>query len=947
MAGESDGGGVAAVDPSLLERTEELAALRGFAAGLRDGAGLLLVEGAAGIGKTRLVREVRGMAQAAGARVLAARCTELERDFAFGAVRQLFEPIVAAGSEAESAQWWSGPAAGARSVFAYAGGDVGGTAGEFAVLHGLYWLAVNMSNDGLLLILDDLHWCDEASLRWLVYALPRIEGVPISVVAAARPGDWGGDRRLLALIGEQAVRVVRPRPLSESATGQVLAEALGETVEEGFAAAIHTQTSGNPLLVRAVARTVEAERLAPSTANVPRLLEIEGSAVEKMLRVRLAGVIPQAAVLAQAIAVLGGEADFGQAAALAGLDAESAGKAVAALINIEILQRDTPLRFVHPMVQTAVYDHLDLGARQSRHTSAARLLAAADADPERVAVQLLHTAPAGDPGTVTSLRRAAGAALRRGSPDSAHIYLRRALTEPPPDADRLGVLCDLATTTRVLNFSDAADYLSQAHRLAGDPTLRAELACGYGVALYIMGRVGQAVPAFTKALEELPPDDDDVRRRLETYLFNVPFVSVGWDHLWDRLPELRALPPADTIGARMLSSILAAHRVAAGEPEGIAEIGAALGDGLLVEEATSELATLSALWVLVTASPGDGVATATRAIARAQSQGSATALAGFHMYRALGWLSMGQLNEAETDAQESLRLVDATGSVMLEPIATAFLADALLERGEIAEAEAALRSVTLPKTGLPFYNLHVESKILSTRDQHADALDICVEAGRAATAHHQINPATVPWRSQAALSLHALGRVREAREYAGEELGLARRFGVPHSLGRALRVAGLVAEREEALPLLREAVEILAKSVARLEHARALIDLGTLHRRAGQRTQARQYLQQGADLADVCGAQPVLDRAAGELRILGARPRLTRTSGPHSLTPSELRVAEMAATGRTNREIAQALFVTPKTVEVHLTNIYRKLKVSSRRKLATALEPGRRVSHAS
>ncbi|MEO3813459.1 AAA family ATPase [Sphaerisporangium sp. B11E5] len=925
------------MDSSLLERDNELTALRSFTTGLAAGAGLLLVEGPAGIGKTRLLREARAMAQAAGARVLSARCTELDRDFAFGAVRQLFEPLLATGTAAELEQWWSGPAAGARPVFAYAGGDLRVPAGEFAVLHGLYWLAVNMAGQGLLLIVDDLHWCDEASLRWLVYVLPRIEGVPISVIAAGRSGDWGGDRRLLASLGEQAVRALRPRPLSESAVGRMLSETLGEEVETGFAEACRTQTSGNPLFVRALAQTIEAERLAPSTVNVPRLLEIEGSAVEKMLRVRLAGVAPEATALAQALAVLGGQAELSQAAALAGLDGDAAGEAVTALVNIELVQRDAPLRFAHPMIQSAVYEHLDLGARQARHTRAARLLTAAGADPEMVAVQLLHTAPASDAAVVAALREAAAAALRRGAPDSAHNYLRRALAEPPSEGDRLGVLCDLADTTRELNFADAADYLSQAYHLAADPALRARLACSYGVTLYILGRVGEAVTVLGGAIDELPPEDDDLRRRLETYLFNVPFISAGWDHLWQRLPALRALPPADTIGARMLSCVIASYDVSAGDPAGTELVRGSMADGRLVEEATSELATLTALWTLTTASPGEGVETATRAIARAQVMGSATGLGGLYMYRALGWLYQGQLDEAEADAGEALGLLYATGFSISIAIVTAFQAWALLEQGDLDAAVTALGAPEPSQTGLPFYGLYVESALLRARGTYADALDKAREAGHAAAALHQVNPAVVPWRSEAALCLHALGRTEEAQDLAEEELVLARRFGAPHALGRALRVAGLLADRDKSTALLQEAVDVLAPSTARLEHAKALADLGAAHRRAGQRVLARRFLQQGADLADVCGARPLLEQATKELRVLGARPRLSRTSGLRSLTPSELRVAELAVTGHTNREIAQALFVTPKTVEVHLTNAYRKFKVSSRRQLAQAL----------
>ena len=136
---------------------------------------------------------------------------------------------------------------------------------------------------------------------------------------------------------------------------------------------------------------------------------------------------------------------------------------------------------------------------------------------------------------------------------------------------------------------------------------------------------------------------------------------------------------------------------------------------------------------------------------------------------------------------------------------------------------------------------------------------------------------------------------------------------------------------------LREAVEVLAGSSARLEHARALVDLGAMLRRANRRKEARDPLQQGLELARKCGAKPLAERAHTELVATGARPRRLVFSGLEALTPSERRVAAMAAEGMTNRELAQALFVTPRTVEVHLSSVYRKLEISSRSQLSHAL----------
>jgi DNA-binding CsgD family transcriptional regulator len=147
----------------------------------------------------------------------------------------------------------------------------------------------------------------------------------------------------------------------------------------------------------------------------------------------------------------------------------------------------------------------------------------------------------------------------------------------------------------------------------------------------------------------------------------------------------------------------------------------------------------------------------------------------------------------------------------------------------------------------------------------------------------------------------------------------------------------LIEGGKEGLALLEEAVEVLADSPAKLEHAKARTELGAALRRANRRSQARDHLRRAVELATICGALPLASRAESELLATGARPRRIALSGVDSLTPSERRVAELAAQGPTNREIAQALFVTPKTVEVHLSRVYRKLGISSRSQLAGAL----------
>ena len=194
------------------------------------------------------------------------------------------------------------------------------------------------------------------------------------------------------------------------------------------------------------------------------------------------------------------------------------------------------------------------------------------------------------------------------------------------------------------------------------------------------------------------------------------------------------------------------------------------------------------------------------------------------------------------------------------------------------------------------------------------------------------------WRAEAALTYAALGNGGEARRLAGEQLAVARRFGRPRQLGMSLRTCGLVEGGDAGLQLLADAVDALERSLSRLELARAVADYGAALRRAGRRVQARAELERALDLAHHCGARRIAARAREELVAAGAKPRRDATTGRDALTAAELRVTRLAAEGLSNREIAQALFVTIRTVTTHLGHVYQKLEISGREQLPSALE---------
>src|SRR5205823_10803474 len=245
--------GAGAAFPSpLLEREAELAAIAALVDGAQQGAGRLLAfEGRAGVGKSRLVAATREAASAAGLDVLAARAGELEQEFAFGVVRQLFEPLLAAASQEERADLLAGAASLAGPLFddsPLATSLVGASDVSFPTLHGLYWLVANIaSRRPTLLAIDDLHWCDAPTLRLLAYLSHRLEGLPLLVAVALRPPSQSDEAALLTeLVTGPAAVVVRPGGLGLDSIANLARTALGGEPEHAFCVACRDTTDGNP-----------------------------------------------------------------------------------------------------------------------------------------------------------------------------------------------------------------------------------------------------------------------------------------------------------------------------------------------------------------------------------------------------------------------------------------------------------------------------------------------------------------------------------------------------------------------------------------------------------------------------------------------------------------------------------------------------------------------------
>jgi DNA-binding CsgD family transcriptional regulator len=605
----------------------------------------------------------------------------------------------------------------------------------------------------------------------------------------------------------------------------------------------------------------------------------------------------------------------------------------------------SPLGFVHPLVLEVVYREQSAGERQLAHARAAALLRARGASHEEIATHLLATAPAGDPAVVETLREAGRSAARKGAVDSAMTYLRRAREEPPRSEDRVDVLRELGLAESLSDGPLAARHLRAAYTATSDPAMRAVVAhVLLRLVLFTEGPT-EALDLARRYREDLPAAMEDARLGIEAFelsliLFGV--VSVGDPAQAARLERFRDPALGAGPGAKMAMAIAAViWSQLDGSGDECARLASASLEGDALLGADPGYFGIAPITVLAWADRPEVTAALDEALAKAHSHGSLFAISGLHMWQGGAHLRRGELDEAETVlplAQSEFNLWSFGAGAGL--YLNGFRAIVQLERGELESARRSLAAVAEhPDDDADGTRYFDNARLAVAAVEGVDPTRL-LEMTEAHAARHArvINPAYNPWREYKIRALAKLGRREEARELAEENLRLTRHWGAPGTVGAAVRAMARVSDPDEMLSNLEEAAAVLDGGTARLEQAKALTALGRALRAARRPTDAREPLQRAVELAEACGSERVRDIARAELAASGARPRRTALSGVASLTPSEERVARLAADGMTNREVAQKLFVTPKTVEVHLSNAYRKLEIRSRRQLAGALE---------
>jgi DNA-binding CsgD family transcriptional regulator len=931
----------------LLERERELATLREGVTRARAGEGtLLLIEGPAGVGKTVLVHEARAAAERAHILPLEARGSQLEQSFAFGAVRQLLEPVI--GKEPGRADLFAGGAGPAARLFEPGqrrqdSADVG-----FEALHSLYWLVVNIADRAPLVVLvDDCHWVDQDSVRFLAYLAQRIEGLPVTMLLAGRPPEATDAGSLWAQVTSLSSAIaLYPRPLSPHAAAALVRERLGAEAAEDFCRACHSATGGNPLFLRELLGALDAAGIVPSATAAEEVQAVGPAAVSRFVWHRLAALGPAAAELARAVAVLGDGSDLLLAARVSGLSEDEGRQVADALVRADIFVRAESLGFVHPIVRAALYEDLAPGERQEWHAAAAEALAREGASAERVTAHLLLAPPRGDQHRVGTLRSAATDAAHRGAPGAAGAYLRRALAESPAEQERAEILtelgrCEVAT----MQFEAAEEHLRTALASGATLTTRAVAASWLGRCAIVSGggSARAAADALASLAAELQATDPERSLELGSELLAVTSaftqLRADVDAQLQRFGDQAQGYPGFEAVARIHSAY---EQLLRGEPAAAAmdEVEQALAAGL-PHSAYSALPN-AALLALLALRLGERYELAVQlldaALERAQQEGHATRQGILHAHRAAIALAQGSLHDAQAEADTGLLLVERSHFVALMLVAVAITV--YVERGELDDA------ARLAQAGEAFgiaNRAHVSDfltargRLRIAQGRLEEGVADLLRCGQRREARGQRWPSD--WKAHAAPAVAALGDKQLAVKLAREQLAAARRVDTPRALGMSLRAAALAIGGDDRLALLREAVSVLERSSARLELAHALADLGAELSRSGLRREGRDAARRAFKLAGQCGALALAETALAELRAGPGRRARIELTGPDALTAAEWRVCRQAAAGQTNRELAQALFVTEKTVERHLSSAYAKLGIHSRFQLAAALGP--------
>ncbi|WP_316761867.1 helix-turn-helix transcriptional regulator [Streptomyces herbicida] len=925
--------------PTLLGRERERDTL--YELLVRPGGASVLLRGGFGSGKSGLLTDLGERARAAGFAVLSACCEPAAGHRPEGTPpRTMCSLVPDGGAEPATAlvRWLA------------AGATAPPTDETLAA-------ARSAPAQRVLVLVDDLQWADAASLRELRNIARAVGSHPVTVVCSMGPGE-SVDEPALGAVLRLLDHHVQLSPLDESTVARQAAGILGTSENNGAAAEVLspllTAAAGNQYLIRTLLAAVhgrlrcedgqpDSTRSSALAAALKPLLADIGVVVRAALR----RIGPDAERVAAVLASLGGAQPPELIAHAGAMDRHTVEDALHALAQAELLQHaGVRVRLHPPLLVAGLAQGVSPTCRKEHHARVARLLLSWGASAEQVAPHLVH-GPTGMEGAPAVLRRAAQAALDRGAPDEAVIYLRRTLSEALDEQERNEVLTLIGAARLDSDVPAAVPELRSSLRLDAAPSALAHSARSLTGALFAMDRYGEALTMLEGTIQRLRAVDAQSALRLELdYLLVSLGEAASAVRTRPRLLELRLQDAEDAAGRRALAALLSFRGAALGEgaDDVVAWARLGLSRGMAPMGDESIVYPCAALALGAAGRPDLTFEYADAAVAETQARASALPYAQALSTRANAHCRRGAFTDAQTDAKHALAVfreigVDRRESHSVFTVAT--LAEVFIRQGQAQDAEALLDDSDLAGP-LRFHTIYdypllVRGWVHAAQNRLERALADFLHLGERLTARGMPGPGLYPWRSEAALVHLLLGDRESALALADQELRLARAWGVAEMTAVALRGRALVVGGQEGLELLDEAALLIGGNPARFRHAQIQADRGTLAVRYGRPEDARAALQEAVSVAHDCGAEPIAAQARAGLRELGDRPRTPTFRGREALTPAQRQVAELAAQGMTNAEIAAHLFVGLRTVEMHLSKVYAKLNVSGRHGLEQAL----------
>jgi DNA-binding CsgD family transcriptional regulator len=885
--------------------------------------GVLAILGEAGIGKSALLAYAEE--QAGGMKVLRARGVQSEAHIPFAGLFELLRPALPWIDQIPGPQ-----AAALESALALRPASA---QGRFAVgAATLSLLAAYADEAPVAVLVDDTHWLDGSSADALLFAFRRLIADPVAVVLTVRAGEP-------SLLDGADLATLRLKGLDRASAAKLLRRQRDEPISQNLADRLHHDTGGNPLALLELGE--ERKMLADLPPGAPLAA---GTSIARVYLLRSRSLPERTRdALVLAAALDSGEVPvLARAAPMLGLDLSDLIPAeAAALITVQ----DSRVEFRHPLARSAIYGDSPAERRRAVHRALAGALPDADADRRAWHLALASFGP--DDAASSALEQAGQRARQRSAYEVSSRSFERAARLAPEEVRQGRLLYSAADAAWLGGLADRATaLLDEASLHAPAPELAVSIEQLRGHIATRRGPVGEAQQILLTGAEHAAPIDPERAVVMLAEAVNASFYA--GDAATMRLAAERAasLAPHGSEGRTAFFALIAQGMALIFSGEG--ERGApAIRAAVEVLERSDELrddprllawAAMGPLWLREV---NIGRALADRALAVARSKSAVGVLPFVLTHVALQQAATDRWAEAQAGFYEAIALARETG-----------------QRTELGASLARLAWLEARQGRSEQSRLHAGEALSVSRDMGLGVCEVWAIAalgdlelglGRpeAALAHFEEQQAVLALRGIADVDLSPapelveiylrLGRNQEAAETAEEFERDASAKAQPWALARAARCRGLLTAQDKSDQHFETALTLHGQTPDAFETGRTHLAYGSHLRRARHRVRAREQLRAAADVFDRLGADPWAETARAELAATGETARRRDLTTLSDLTAQELQVALSLAAGRTTRETAAALFLSPKTIEYHLRNVYRKLAIGSRSELTAAM----------